>query len=302
MSGFLFFQGYDGTLAVYRTKLRRRVRTLLLPYLIWNAITLLAIVVKRPKPNLGVYFATRYYPPILIPSVWRYAGEFLGITTKYPVSYQFWFIRDLLVLVVAAPTIYFLAKERRIGLFCLAMLGGVWLSARWPLAWPADESLFFFFCGSYLAIHNIDVCAFDKRRLTFGVCFGILLIATAFTGTDGYVRRCMILAGLPFAWWLSELAIRAPRVGRTLVYLSGASFFVFAAHEPLLSTVGKIAFIYVKPQSSVSELALYFLLPACVIGMLVLLWIALDRFMPKLLNVIAGGEKKQEPVPMRQAA
>ena len=302
MSGFLFFQAYDGTLSAYRTKLLRRIRTLFIPYLIWNALTLLAIVLKRPQPSLRAYFATRYYPPILIPSLWNYASAFLGITTKYPVSYQFWFIRDLIVLVIMAPAIFFLLKQRSIGLLCLALLCGLWLSARWPVPWPADESMFFFFCGSYLAIHNVDVCAFDNQRLLFGVSFALLLLAAAWLGTDGYVRRCMILAGLPFAWWLSDLLIRTSRAGQALVYLSGASFFVFAVHEPPLSTIGRVVFTRVQPQTSIAEVAIFFLLPAGLIGMLVLLWIALDRAVPNLLNVLTGRERKQEPVRLRRTA
>lgn len=294
IAGFLFFQGYDGSLSKYGTKLHRRVRTLLIPFLFWNLLTFVAYAVGQAIPRTRVYFATKYWPPIRSFGPLDYANALLGLTTKYTICYQFWFIRDLIVLVLAAPAIYFLCRNRKIGAFFVLTLCAIWMSGRWPLLWPADESLLFFSFGSYLAIQSFDVCLLDKRRIIFGICFGTLLFVDAWMGDITYIRKCMILAGLPFVWWLSDVAVRATSVRRSLVFLSGASFFVFAAHEPPLSTARKLVFSYLRPQSSGAELALYILIPSILICSLVMIWVALNHLTPSFLSLITGADRKQQ--------
>ena len=133
VSGFLFFQKYDGSRAVYKEKLSRRVKTLLVPFLIWNFATYLVYFIGESIPATKVYFATKYWPPIRSFSALDYANAFFGFTVKFPMSYQFWFIRDLMVMVVFAPLIYLLLKRRAVALPFLAILFYLWMTGtgRW---------------------------------------------------------------------------------------------------------------------------------------------------------------------------
>lgn len=46
-------------------------------------------------------------------------------TEAYPICYQFWFIRDLMVVMLLSPLIHFLlAKLRQYAILCL---GAIWL-------------------------------------------------------------------------------------------------------------------------------------------------------------------------------
>ena len=116
VSGFLFFQKYDGSWATYKEKLSRRVKTLLIPFLIWNFATYLVYFAGESIPATKVYFATKYWPPIRSFTALDYANAFFGFTVKFPMSYQFWFIRDLMVMVVLSPLIYLLLKRRAVAI------------------------------------------------------------------------------------------------------------------------------------------------------------------------------------------
>jgi len=74
--------------------------------------------------------------------------------------------------------------------------------------------------------------------------------------------------------------------------LSGASFFVFAAHEPLLNTIRKIAFKMLVPASGAAILALYFLIPICLITILVLTYRGLVKATPHFAGIITGNSNR----------
>jgi hypothetical protein len=84
--------------------------------------------------------------------------------------------------------------------------------------------------------------------------------------------------------------------------LSGASFFVFAAHEPLLRIIRKASYKLLSPRSGAAILALYFLIPICLIMFLVVLHHYLQKAMPSFLGFITGSDYRspkyrvEEPV------
>jgi surface polysaccharide O-acyltransferase-like enzyme len=305
MSGYLFFQGFDeasdseAVWESYTTKVKRRVRTLLIPFLFWNCLTLAAFAIGQSLPATKVFFSNIYWPPVRAFHALDYANALLGVAIKFPMSYQFWFIRDLMAMVVLSPVVYVLVRRRPVGIATVSFLIALWFSMGWPLVWPADEAVAFFVLGAYLAVHEVDVCTFDRWPVLMALAFVPLLIVDAATGAQGnyiYEQRGMILVGLPLLWWLTKVAVENPWMRTALLYLGGCSFFVFAAHEPLLSILRKTAFRVLKPHSGLAELAIYFVVPLTVICFLVVLYGLLQRVVPGLMAVITGAEVKQKPL------
>jgi peptidoglycan/LPS O-acetylase OafA/YrhL len=290
ISGYLFFQGFNGSAEVYKTKLRRRVRTLLIPFLFWNIATLLVYLLGESLPATRIYFANHYWLPIRAFGLKDYADAILGFSRKYPMSYQFWFIRDLMVMVVLTPLVYWLCKRRPIGLILLAALFANWMVGRWLLVWPNDEAMLFFVLGSFLAIHALDVTWPDRIHILTGVCFALLLLVVAWTGDHDQICHTMVCFGIPFAWWLTAIAMRHPRLQTWAKFLGATSFFVYAAHEPLLSILRKFLFKLINPQSGATQLALFFFVPISLITALVLLYGLLNRWLPRFMAVITGAE------------
>jgi hypothetical protein len=70
--------------------------------------------------------------------------------------------------------------------------------------------------------------------------------------------------------------------------LSGASFFVFATHQPLVTILVRISYKLFLPTSGVTILALYFLIPICLIAFLVALHRCLLKTAPSFLGFITG--------------
>ena len=108
ISGFLFFYKTTAfTKSVYAKKLKRRVHTLLIPYIFWNlAVALLFFLSEIFFSGLmsGVNKAIHDYT--FQDWLWAFWNKThidgVGISSN-PICYQFWFLRDLMVVMLFSP-------------------------------------------------------------------------------------------------------------------------------------------------------------------------------------------------------
>lgn len=297
ISGFLFFYKVDWGKAVFGRKLKSRWHTLFGPYLFWNALALLfSFVVTLP-------FCKALYPGAVAQgfqlSFWECVqGFWVDPRVKVggfpgPFAYQFWFIRDLMVMVVLTPLIrVFLLKMQWIGILILGLL---WYGIENQTYIPGlgTSAIFFFSCGVYFSLHRFNLVERFRKVFLFSmILFPIVACFDLFTTGQTWnlwIHRLDILLGILFVFNLSAWLIERGKVGVS-GFLSGASFFVFAVHVPiLLQNIRKILYLFIRPENGWSLLLVYFLAVFLVIGIALLIYKFLKRFMPRLTGVITGG-------------
>ena len=107
ISGYLFFQHYENTLDSYKQKLKKRAKSLLVPYLLWNLIAFLIYA-----------FAFDIIPAE------KFFQAFVSLPEKQkaPADGPLWFVQRLMFLCLFAPAIFVFAKKKILawgGKFCL---------------------------------------------------------------------------------------------------------------------------------------------------------------------------------------
>ena len=110
ISGYLFYYSTGGRLTrpLYTRKVRRRIHSLLLPYLLWNVLALLLLALTRqPHYSLAELSDTLLTHPAQTLYGWLWSGP-----KGYPVNVPLWYMRDLLVLTLAAPALPWLSASR----------------------------------------------------------------------------------------------------------------------------------------------------------------------------------------------
>lgn len=294
ISGFLFFYRTDFSAQVYKVKLKRRVRSLLIPYLFWNIACLVFYYVVTHLPFLSTWFKGADYTwEYVLGNLWGVMDE-KGVMT-YPIAYPFWFIRDLMVTVVLTPLLYVLLKYMK-GYFVL-LLGLLWFVG-WEIPYLGIRgfsmvALFFFTAGASLSICRLNILeVFGRwRKLSFWI---YPLLALADLCSKGatynlYIHQVGILAGIVFsfnlaAWLLQERKVKAS------AFLSAVSFFVYAIHEPwLLAQIRKVMTRVLVPESDGMWTLLYFLNVMLTIGIALALYALLKRVFPCFTRLITGG-------------
>ena len=158
--------------------------------------------------------------------------------------------------------------------------------------------LLFFSTGAYFAINDIDFGElFSKWKLVWFL-YPFVLVTDALTKdyffTTELHKITIILGVITFvglAWRFVK------KRGNVMpVYLSSATFFVFAAHEPYLDQVRKVIFrvMPLAENSQIEDIQMtvcYFTIPVIYIAVLVLLYHAISKVSPSLMGLLTGNRK-----------
>lgn len=288
MSGYFFFLGFKLSVEDYKRKIKSRIKTLFIPFLFWNFATLFLLSLAQYLPVTQAFFSGKN-APISTFGIFDYLNAIFGID-RSPIAYQFWFIRDLMVMVLLVPVIYlFLNKAPNIFLFVILSL---WFFNVWPIYIPSVVAFAFFYAGAYFAYSKISLFALDRFGFVFLAFYLFVLVidtATKDYMLNNYMHNIGILLGIASVFFITKEMIEIKFLKTFLLWASGCSFFVFAVHEPLLTAIKKISYKMFIPNNDIAVLSLYFVIPLFVIIISVVLYISMKTITPKFLSVISGG-------------
>lgn len=293
ISGYLFFTGGEMTLERYRTKVRSRVRSLAVPYLIWNAIAVLFLCM------LALPVFRRFLPEFelsrFIPSAGHlFKGFVMNDLHGYPHNAPMWFLRDLMLCVALALPVNYLMDRTRWAV--VGLLGALCLYLyTQPPGYPLliVSALFFFYFGGYLAKRGHDLLGFFSRW-KYAAYILYPLLGVAFMYADGvdhrlamFIKSVNLMVVIALAVNLAGYLVRH-RGMRANRFLNGATFFVFAAHFIGLDYYRKILLTAFHPQSGAAVVAVFIAGYFLLLGFLLLTYFCLDRLAPRVAAVLTG--------------
>ncbi len=288
ISGYFFFLGLNWSLNCYKKQINKRLSSLFVPFLIWNTITLLAFIVIQELP-LTASLLSGEKDNILSFGILDFFDAIIGIT-KSPISYQFWFIRDLIVICIFSPILYFLVRKMKYVAVMLFVI--LWFIECWPLYVPSIASVLFFSLGAAFSINNCSLFKLDKLGKIAIFVYLLILPADVFSKKlwfNGYIHKFGILVGLIAILYLSGCLQKNEKLKKSLLYLSPSSFFVFAFHEPILMASKKISYKLFNPTSDLEIILIFLLCPTLIILLSVIIYSLMKIKFPKITSVICGG-------------
>jgi len=287
ISGYLFFDKHSFEIDDYVLKIRSRFRSLFIPLIFWNILLFSAIFAAQKIPQTASYFSSRNkllssYSPFEV------TDALIGIS-KSPIAYQFWFVRDLIILSLISPIIYLTARHLpRVG---TALLLAIWASGFWSVPIPDIVAVACFFLGSVVAVNAIPLFSLDRYAgliyLSYAVSLGASWLArdTMFDQPTIVLSR---LAAIAAALCVTRLIVRSNPMRTILLALAPASFFMFAVHEPTLIIIRKIIYRLLHVTPTVS-LLVYLIVPLVVAAMATIAYFRLRASAPQFAALISGG-------------
>lgn len=306
ISGFLFFHHTDFNKQAYLKKLKSRARTLLLPYFVWNTLFLLytlSILVKQMLPSLfprAHEVLVNVTPSAILNAFWIYREKVIvdplfppDLTKEfYPIDVPFWFVRDLIVMVIVSPLLFWLIKRGRH--YFVFLLGMAWFCLHHVVSGHPVMLLtaaFFFSAGAYFSIHGKDLIGLCRRVSFIPYVYVAIAVADVLTKDstcNPYIHNAGILTGICSAFLvvsrLLEKGKLAPRP-----FLADSSFFLFALHTLTMGIVVKLLATVLLPATLSLQLLFYFAVPVLNICLCLLLYRLLRRFLPGVLGLLTGG-------------
>lgn len=286
MSGFLFFTHTNFTFSAYKNKLAKRVHTLLIPYLFWNIVV------------LALFFLTQIFVSSMTSGANKLIVDYtisdlLRIFWSQPICYQFWFIRDLMVVVLFSPFVYFLVKYlKAIG---VVMLGILWCFGLWfPLTGFSSAAFFFFSFGAWFAVHQHNFVAdFKPLRLSFTFLYILIVMADIilwYKQIEGFhlIHNIGILVGLIAIVSWTAYGIQKGKL-KCSALLAGSSFFIYAYHGMPIAFLVKFWVKLIQPATELTMILGYVLIPFFIVGLGLGVYLLMQKFLPRFTSFITGG-------------
>lgn len=284
ISGLLFFRGNDFSLPIYIDKLKRRSQSLLIPYILFNYLTVavFAILVFILKIKFNA------------PTIFETGDWWLCLSLIKPSPIMLWFVHDLIILAIISPIIYWLIKK--IGISFLIIAGTYLICHPLSTSFSGGVGLFWFSAGAFSAINKIDLIETTKKLNKW------LLLLAWITSTcilhfchfkiPGGIVACIALGVITCFSWAIYFQKRF-NVPAWVNYLAGASMFIYLVHGfiPNLAFIKIFKQIYanILPHNSISAGTLIFAHFICMYFSSLAIYAILKRFFPKLCRLLSGG-------------
>lgn len=292
LSGFLMFKDWNSRKSTsdwYLGKIRSRIKSLVVPYFLWNLIWTIAFIAMGIFGKIDNNIDTSI----------TLANIFRGIVlAKY--NEVFWFMQVLILYVVLSPLIGYILNSR-IGMICLFFLSLLAANVI-PIGNVLGRfiiiqtyyNLFFYCLGAYLSINKSDYInkCYSKWHslISVGVITIVLALIRCSKGMHvlrlpNYIVMVICLIGV-YSFWIVVDFVRNCKV----YYFVKYSFMNYALHKPVQQFYNKIVAMLFKP-----TLAGYLvnLLGGGIItvGFIIVFVKIASKLTPRLLEILNGGRK-----------
>lgn len=298
ISGFLFFyktQIFNSN--IYLQKIKKRIHTIVIPYLIWNLLVILYhLCAQLIVPEL---LSTKN-KPICDFSISDWVFAFWNTYPIYhdsnlPINFPLWFIRDLIIVIIFSPLLY-LAIQKLSKTIVIA-LGLFWFSNIWfKIPGFSVDAFFFFTFGAYFSIKKKNFINLMKPLSKLCTILYLIIIVIELLNNQfsfikdyiEYIHKLGILLGI-----ISVITISAHFISKgkwkTNSFLAKSTFFLYAYHSIPLGIIIKLSLMYIKPYTEFSLLIIYFgsTIIITIIGLMI--YHLIKTYFPRFTAFITGG-------------
>ncbi len=313
ISGYLFFaKAKSVDWNFYKIQWKKRIRTLLVPYLIWNVIALFFDIIYRMREGSWTEVSEYAVSNCTLRIFWdinNWGGNFHNIfgqtipTFSGPYNFPLWYLKYLILVVAMTPLLYWLIQKTK-GFF-VDVIGVIWLlNINIMLSHGFVDALFFFSLGAYCAIFKKEFVEFCEKGIVFLVpIWGCLICASiyydgAHTEVGALIYPFMVSFGVfAFIGIIARMVLAEKdtdsngRLSRMVDFAAKNTFFIYLSHAAFGLTTAQLIlgklFCYL-PGTSIFMTIKYLLYPFVTIGVCLVVLYILNRFFPRFTKVLIG--------------
>ncbi len=284
VSGYLFFINFKRfDIEKYYSKLGRRIRTLFVPYVLWNIICCALLYFKvrfLGQSGLGVFTPEGVDWP-------NFFKGFIYIpeAQNMPYAFAFWFIRNLMAFVCLAPLVRVVASRLWIVIALFVFLLIFCLSL---------QNLQWFILGAWFGIKGVD---FNKLGFLKPYRYCLLVLTLGLAAIHTLVKMPPHLAYIVYLTVVLLAFVIAVLLGLSFSTNSGdgmksmlvqSTFFLFAFHQ-LFVTKANLLAIKICGESNVGVVFSMLLTFIILLSVSFCVFLIFRRWTPRLLAILTGG-------------
>lgn len=266
----------------YKATIKVKIRTLLLPYLIWNSFWIFVFILLQNLSFTSPYFSGSN-TPILQCSFSECLELYgIGLNLPYPQDYPLWFMRDLMLITLCFPIINKVSNKFPKQLLVVSV---VLLLV--PVDFPLKQALLWFCLGACIVKLNIHITLLDGVAMwKFSLIYIFCALVTLMTDS-GIIDVLFIFSGIIYWIRVSKSIFDCHRIRTFFLQLSKWTFMIYVAHELTLTSLKKIC-LRLLPTEPIWLLIEYIFIPVVVIIGCSIVSAVLKRIAPKIYSILTG--------------
>lgn len=215
-----------------------------------------------------------------------------GKNRVFPLVYQFWFLRDLFIMILLTPVL--IKFVNKMGLIVI-LVSFILFLLNIKIYIFDIQVLFFFILGLFFGVNNksfFDIIDDINIVLLSAIFFGSVVLKYFTVGKNLYClcRGIEISLSSMLVLKISYYLLRSDILNTFFSYLSGVSFFVYAVHEPIILTMIKKLWISIIgfPNQCMTVIE-FIVVPVLTALISVLFAIFLKKLIQPLFKLLNGG-------------
>lgn len=284
LSGYLFARNLNSLKDIHKKHVKR-IRTLVLPYLLWNIIFVSWYIILEFIPGVSGYSNSGGTLHMLVSQPMVETFQWLFFT---PAAFQLWFLRDLIVILLFIPLIWLITTLN----WKISVLLAIGSTVFYP--W-----LSYFWLGFVLAYNGINIQPTNYPRFTIFISLSIYIIFGIFITIhplnseflySKFLYFIVNLIGLYAIWSTYDIVSKGEIISNIGLwkYICGFSFFIYCFHEPAFNVIKKLS-LSTFGTSEISLIILYLVNPLIMVGTAICVAQLLRKIAPAIYGILTGG-------------
>lgn len=286
ISGYLFFrEGARMSWSGYKAKLKRRVKTLLVPYLMWNFIGFILFLIKHRPMDIDII-------RLLTGFICRLPGD------PFPYDFPMWFIRNLIIIDICSPLISvmqcLLKGATPLVPFILCVSVPVFSPGIDPLV-VLPNSLYFTLGATLACFGHKLLAARSWPAASVGYLAGCTACISGIGDTSPFIADTLYLITSIFGVLsILLLGIIVADGGRRQIprFLAGSTFFLYGFHGLFCVITCKTVTKMIRPVNNSLCFTDYFLIFLIIFTISILVYAVLRRLSPGFMALLTGARSR----------
>lgn len=310
---FFFYKTKNWSLSTYKQKIQKRSKTLLLPYIAWNLLAFFFLIASKLggiilfskswnelSSFLSSYDTLQSWLDIFwSQTTWREGStNLLGMSTQMwgPFLLPLWFLRDLIIITILSPLIYFFIKRLKFSFIFFLGIGYIFTICTLPGI--SIISVFFFSFGAYLSLNKKNLISyFEEQKKFYWIITPLCLILCIVFDSKSYVsifNALYCISALGFLFCITPRLLTSKHL-RVYPHLANTCFFIYALHTMVIfkfSIIGFVCyvtnFLFKAEEYAIGAILRYLISPFICAIICLAIFLLLKKYIPSLLNILTG--------------
>lgn len=275
ISGYLFFNNIDG-LKQWREKIKKRINTLLIPYLFWAFIgwAIFAVISLLPGLSSNVNSKVSFS-----------FNEIINIFVLLKYSHHLWYIQNLIMYFLLSVVFIYLFRSKKISMIVLGVSiiisvcgfeGGFFMTTRFTT----------FFAGCLIQKFFPHAIGVKNKKESIIACILLFVVSLILTSVQVRVIDKLWYFIAPLLFWFAFDILGLPAVDGKTYDICKHSFYVYCAHGTTIECIKQVFSIFYN--SSIIMLLSYVFSPILILVILGFAMYVGKRTVPEFVRIVTG--------------